>query len=58
MPMRPSRTRGQTTRSDSQKGRSHSTSRTGARRAAQLKRTLAERPKDMPVEFPYLGADS
>ena len=35
----------------------HSTTRTGARRAALLRRTLAGRPKQMSVEFEDLGAE-
>lgn len=37
--------------------RIRTTPRTGARRAARLRRTLDERPKSMPVEFEDLGPD-
>jgi hypothetical protein len=55
---RKQKARGRSTRKGSAyRTRIRTTPRTGARRAARLRRTLDERPKGMPVEFEDLGPD-
>ena len=53
-------TGGRSRRTRQRPGRSrlvHSTARTGARRAAQLRQTLSGRSKEMAVEFEDLGPE-